>query len=207
MPGFQDVTLRYWVCILAITEIFVTSFKISQKKRFLINGPYKHFHVLRRRHESHKWYQEVWIYATLALQSLDIYWLCIITWYLLTALLWSSKMMTFILYWPFNTLRPRQDGRHFPDILKCIFLNGNVWISLTISLKCVRKVRINNIPSLVQIMAWRRPSDKPLSEPIIISLLMHICVTRPQWVKSWILSKKHKSGICIFYESSKLKWH
>ena len=30
-------------------------------------------------------------------------------------------------------------------------------------------------------MAWRRPGDKPLSEPMII-LLMHICVTRPQWV-------------------------
>ena len=51
-----------------------------------------------------------------------------------------------------NTLRPRQDGRHFPDdILKCIFLNENVWIPLTIWLKCVWKVRINNIPPLVQI--------------------------------------------------------
>ena len=39
-----------------------------------------------------------------------------------------------------NTWRPRQDGRHFPDdILKYIFLNENVWISLTISMKCVRK--------------------------------------------------------------------
>ena len=35
-------------------------------------------------------------------------------------------------------------------------------------------VRINNIPSLVQIMACRRPGDKPLSEPIIIILLTHI---------------------------------
>ena len=82
-----------------------------------------------------------------------------------------------------NSLRPRQNGRHFPDdILKCIFLNENIWISLTISLKCVRKVRINNIPSLVQIMAWRRPGDKLLSEPMMVSLLTHICVTRPQWV-------------------------
>ena len=82
-----------------------------------------------------------------------------------------------------NTLRPRQDGRHFPDdILKCIFLNENVWISLTISLKCVGKFRINNIPLLVQIMAWRQPGDKPLSEPMMVSLLTHICVTRPQWV-------------------------
>ena len=31
-------------------------------------------------------------------------------------------------------------------------------------------------------MAWRRPGDKPLSEPMLVSLLTHICVTRPQWV-------------------------
>ena len=43
---------------------------------------------------------------------------------------------------------------------------------------------IYNIPALVQIMAWRRPSDKPLSEPMMDSLSMHICVTRPQWVNS-----------------------
>ena len=43
---------------------------------------------------------------------------------------------------------------------------------------------INIIPALVQIMAWRRPGDKPLSEPMMVSLLTHICVTRPQWVNS-----------------------
>ena len=31
-------------------------------------------------------------------------------------------------------------------------------------------------------MAWRRPGDKPLSEPMMIILLMLICITRPQWV-------------------------
>ena len=94
-----------------------------------------------------------------------------------------------------NTLRPRQNGPHFPDdIIKCIFLNENARISLKISLKFVPKVRINNIPALVQIMAWRRPGDKPLSEPMIVSLLTHICVTRPQWVKfnglSWIVDNE-----------------
>ena len=34
------------------------------------------------------------------------------------------------------------------------------------------------------ITAWRRPGDKRLSEPMIISLLTHICVTRPQWVNT-----------------------
>ena len=64
-----------------------------------------------------------------------------------------------------NTLRPRQNGRYFADdIFKWIFLNENVWISIKISLKFVPQGSINNIPSLVQIMAWRRPGNKPLSE-------------------------------------------
>ena len=83
-----------------------------------------------------------------------------------------------------NTLRPRQNGRHFADfIFKRIILNENVWISIKISLKFVTKGPINIIQSLVQIMVWRRPGDKPLSEPMMVRLLMHICVTRPQWVK------------------------
>ena len=85
-----------------------------------------------------------------------------------------------------NTLRPRQNGRHFPDdIFKYIFLNRNVWISINISLKFVPSGLINVIPALVQIMALRRPdaSDKPFSEPMLVSLLTHICVTRPKWVK------------------------
>ena len=51
---------------------------------------------------------------------------------------------------PVNTLRPRQNGRHFADdIFKCILLNENVWSSIKISLKFVRKGPINNIPALV----------------------------------------------------------
>ena len=63
-----------------------------------------------------------------------------------------------------------------------IFLNENIIISIKISLKFVPKGLINNIPALVLIMAWRRPGDKPLSEPMMVSLSTHICVTRPQWV-------------------------
>ena len=83
-----------------------------------------------------------------------------------------------------NTLRPRQNGRHFADnIFKCIFSNENVWIQIKISMEFVPKGPINNIPALVQIMAWRRPGDKSLSEPNMVRLTTHICVTRPQWVK------------------------
>ena len=34
-------------------------------------------------------------------------------------------------------------------------------------------------------MAWRRPGDKPLSKPMMVSLLTHIWVARPQWVKQF----------------------
>ena len=72
------------------------------------------------------------------------------------------------------------------DSFKCISLNQNVWISIKIPLKFVPKGSINNIPALVQIMAWRRPGDKPLSEAMVVRLPMQICVSRLQWVNwSW----------------------
>ena len=40
---------------------------------------------------------------------------------------------------------------------KYIFWNENVWILINISLKFVPKGPINNMPALVQIMAWCRP--------------------------------------------------
>ena len=91
----------------------------------------------------------------------------------------SFTLRMFIL----NTLRLRQNGRHFADdIFKCIFLNENVWIRIKIQLKFVPYDPINNVPALVQIMAWLRPGDKSLSESMKVSLPMHICITRPQWV-------------------------
>ena len=85
-----------------------------------------------------------------------------------------------------NTLRQRQNSRHLPDdIFKCIFLHENVSISIKISLKFVPGGSINNIPALVQIMAWHRPGDKPLSEPMMVSSPTHTCVTQPQWANCW----------------------
>ena len=49
-----------------------------------------------------------------------------------------------------NSLRPGQDGSHFPDdTFKCIFLNEYVYISIKISLKFDPNGPINNIPALV----------------------------------------------------------
>ena len=52
-----------------------------------------------------------------------------------------------------------------------------------ISLKFVSKGPIYNIPALVQIKAWYQLGNKPLSEPVMVSLLKHIYVILPQWVK------------------------
>ena len=41
----------------------------------------------------------------------------------------------------------------------------------------LENIQSHTLPALVQIMAWRRPGDKPLSEPMEIRLLTHICVT------------------------------
>ena len=95
--------------------------------------------------------------------------------------------------WFINTFRQRQNGRHFADdTFKCIFFNENVGISIKISLNFVPKGLINNIPALVQIMAWCLISTKPLSEPVLVSLLTHICITQHQWINWRILCKRAK---------------
>ena len=71
----------------------------------------------------------------------------------------------------------------FPRHFQMLFLEWK-WIHLIkISLKFVTKVPINNIVELLKIMAWHLPGDKPLSEPVMVNSLMHICVTRPKWVE------------------------
>ena len=113
-----------------------------------------------------------WINLTCCFRHIDAW----IKWP--TFCIWHFKMNVL------NTLRPRQNGRRFPDdTFKRIFLNENVRISIKISLKFVPNGPINNIPSLVQTMAWHRPGDKPLSDPMMVRVLTHICVNRPQWIK------------------------
>ena len=96
-------------------------------------------------------------------------------------------------HWMLNTLRPRQNGCYFPDIIfKCMFLNENVWIPIKISLKFALKGPINNILAL--------DGAKPLSEPVLVCLLTHICVYRPQWVKCFGGDKGVVSSMvmCLF---------
>ena len=57
-----------------------------------------------------------------------------------------------------NKLKPRQNGCHFAED---IFKNENFRILNKISLKYVPYGLIDNMASLVQIMAWRWTGDKP----------------------------------------------
>ena len=67
-----------------------------------------------------------------------------------------------------NSFRPGQNGCHSADdIFRCIFVNEKFCILIKISLKFVPKGPIGNKPALVRVMAWRRPGDKPLSEPML----------------------------------------
>ena len=71
-------------------------------------------------------------------------------------------------------------------ISQMTFSNAFSWMTtyefhLRFLLKFILKITTNNNPALVQIMAWRRPGDKPLSEPMMVSLLTYICVKPYQW--------------------------
>ena len=81
-------------------------------------------------------------------------------------------------------------------ISQTTFSNAFSWMKMFEFWLCIHwvffpKGSINIIPALVQIMAWRRSDDKPLTEPMVVSLLMHIWVTRPEWVNEvYTLSNK-----------------
>ena len=77
------------------------------------------------------------------------------------------------------------------EISQTIFLNAfswikiyDIWISIDISQKLFPKGPNHNIPALIQIMAWPRPGDKPLSERMMVKLPTNMCITQPQWVNA-----------------------
>ena len=90
-----------------------------------------------------------------------------------------------ICHYCLKTWRLRQNGHHFADdIFKWIFFNENIWISIQISMEFVPKGPVNNIPALVQIMAWCQSGIKPLSEPMMVRLPTHLYGMN--WVKNGI---------------------
>ena len=82
-----------------------------------------------------------------------------------------------------NILRLGQNGRHFPDDI--FSMN---WY------KVFTEIWISYIPASFQIMSWRRIDDKPLSEPMNVSLLTHICVFRSQWINACCVLTHYPHG-------------
>ena len=78
----------------------------------------------------------------------------------------------------FNTLRPRQDGRHFADdIFRCILLNENVWIPNKISLKFVPKGRILNQWWLVHWRIYASPGLNELKQVLCMFDILEVTFT------------------------------
>ena len=71
-----------------------------------------------------------------------------------------------------ETKRPRFRTRHFQmDFLE--------WICMNVDYNFIEVGSygsIGDIPALVQMMAWRRPGAKPLSEPVMVSLPTNKCI-------------------------------
>ena len=81
------------------------------------------------------------------------------------------------------------------------FFIENEWTSLKILLKLAPKVGTKNVPALVLIMAWHQPGDKLLSEPVMVSLLMHICVNQlsiVNWGKNPGGKQQTLLNLCFF---------
>ena len=56
-------------------------------------------------------------------------------------------------------------------------------------------------------MAWRRPGDKPLPEPMVVSWPTYICVTRPQWVNTQTLKILfHRFSIVMLFVGFIFSW-
>ena len=109
------------------------------------------------------------------------------------------KWKHFPSYWPFmgGIQWPRVNSQHKGQwrgalmfSLICAWMNGwgwcplwrhrnvneNVWMLKKFSLKFVPKGLVSNIAALVKILTRCRPGDKPLSEPMMVSWLMNVCV-------------------------------
>ena len=79
-------------------------------------------------------------------------------------------------------------------------------ILIGISRKFVPKGSIDSILPLVQIMAWRRIGDKPLSEPMLTDSLTHICGTRERWVNALPLKYVQITSDAITQHNSWYRW-
>ena len=108
-------------------------------------------------------------------------------------------------------LRPWQNGRQLHDgHSKSIFLNENISILIKSSRKSVSKGPIKNITALVQILAYRRPGDKPLHYNGVIMGAMTSQITNLTIVYSSVYwgadQKKHQSSASLGFVWGIHRW-
>ena len=94
-------------------------------------------------------------------------------------------------------------------ISQTTFSNRFSWVKmyefrLTFHWSLFQGVQLTIFQHWFQVMAWRRPGDKPLSEPMMGRFSTHICVTRPQWVKVQLCSGPNHVVSQIHYLSDSL---
>ena len=92
----------------------------------------------------------------------------------------------------------------FEHVFFAVINHSDQWSILTRGPTPVQPNR--NIPALGQITAWRPPGDKPLSEPMMVSLLTHICVPWLQWLSNpqaqalaYQVFGAYRLPICVFH--------
>ena len=115
----------------------------------------------------------------------------------------NSRYIQIGLMW-IKTLKPKQNCCHFTEfIFNCIS-----WMKIYELCFRFHWNFDNNIPALVQIMAWHRPGNKPLSQPMTVSLLMHVSLgfnelrapeRNVQPKNDLLLTYYLKSMYCVFW--------
>ena len=108
--------------------------------------------------------------------------LCCVTPSCSSSLLQKSLILNEDIYIWSNSLKHWGRAK-MADIFQTTFLKAFYWMKMYKSRLRFHGSLFLGVPALVQIITWRRAGNKPLSEPMMICLLTHICVTRPQWVK------------------------
>ena len=107
----------------------------------------------------------------------------------------------------------------FTAIARTIFRIHHLFkrILIQIPLNVVPKGLINNNKTLLEIMAWRPTGEKPPSELMMPSLLMHLCLNRSQWImrimvdstcdwhKSWLILYQTKGSVIRMAKN--VVWH
>ena len=130
------------------------------------------------------------------------------TWWTQSPITWGELSLTTHI-----KLRPRLNGRHLADdLFKFIFLNEMYEFRKKFHWGLFLRIQLQYCSigwPLVKIMAWCRADNKPLSEPMMARLLMHICVTQPQWDipnKKLLLSVIHNQ-IQLLLRQYRFKYH